>query len=257
MYSENTRRTYEASSISMLVSGTLLILITSLFVNAGAPKQISENDIKPNMVVMNTVIASASSGLIQVFMNQYQNLVWDDARNEMVKTKQVLFNFDVTTLCNSVIAGLVSVSASSFNIELWAAGMIGGLGFMIYYHSKKTICRYGIDDPMDITEVHGICGIWSVLAVGLFDKDVGLLYTGTLDQLMIQILGATAYTLWAMILSFTFFYSLKQNDRLRVDPLYEIIGMDFMSSDQSVLVKILREEERREFIRLSQKQRHL
>jgi len=64
MYSENTRRTYQPSSISMLVSGTLLILITSLFVNAGAPKQISENDIKPNMVVMNTVIASAASGLL-------------------------------------------------------------------------------------------------------------------------------------------------------------------------------------------------
>jgi len=184
-------------------------------------------------------------------------MIWDDKRAELVKQKQVLYGFDfeVATLCNSVIAGLVSVSASSFNIDLWAAGMIGGLGFLIYYNSKKTILRYEIDDPMEITEVHGICGIWSVLAVGLFDKDVGLLYTGQLGQLAIQLLGATAYTVWALLLSFFFFYSLKQNDRLRVPPLYEMIGMDFMTSDYSVFIKILREEERKEFIRLSQNQR--
>jgi len=48
MYIVNTKRTYEVSSISFLVSGTLIILITSLFLNAGALMSISDQDKKPN-----------------------------------------------------------------------------------------------------------------------------------------------------------------------------------------------------------------
>ena len=31
---------------------------------------------------------------------------------------------------------------------------------------------------MDISEIHGICGLWSIIAVGLFDVNEGLIYTG-------------------------------------------------------------------------------
>jgi len=69
MYKANSRRLHEVSSVSFLVAGTLIILLTSLFVNSGAPMEISNNDKKPNKIVMNTVIASASAGLMQVAMN--------------------------------------------------------------------------------------------------------------------------------------------------------------------------------------------
>jgi ammonia channel protein AmtB len=39
-------------------------------------------------------------------------------------------------------------------------------------------------------------------------------------------LGIVSYSFYSLVLSFIFFYSLKLNDRLRLDPLYEIIGMD-------------------------------
>lgn len=64
MYKQFTKRSYEVSSISFYVGGTLIILICSLFVNAGATMHISGDDKKPNQIVMNTVIASASSGLL-------------------------------------------------------------------------------------------------------------------------------------------------------------------------------------------------
>ena len=84
---------------------------------------------------------------------------------------------------------------------------------------------------MGITEVHGFCGIWSLLAVGLFDIDKGLMYTGYANQLLIQLLGIAAYVFWAATLSFLFFWSLKINDHLRVNPIYEIIGLDFDQKD--------------------------
>ena len=84
-------------------------------------------------------------------------------------------------LCNAVLAGLVSVTSASSNIDLWAACVIGLIGSIIYNSTKKIIVRNEIDDPLDISEVHGFCGIWSILAVGIFDKDRGIVYTGQLD----------------------------------------------------------------------------
>ena len=83
---------------------------------------------------------------------------------------------------------------------------------------------YQIDDPLDISEVHGFCGIWSILALGLFDREQGLLTTGSTIFFGIQLLGAVTLILWASLLSFIFFYSLKKAERLRVEVLFEIIG---------------------------------
>jgi len=84
-------------------------------------------------------------------------------------------------ICNSVLAGMVSVSASSKNISLWAAAIIGVIGSFIYTSTKSIISRYEIDDPLDISEVHGACGAWSVIALGIFDNEVGLIYTGQVN----------------------------------------------------------------------------
>ena len=74
---------------------------------------------------------------------------------------------------------MVSVTASCYNIDLWAASVIGVIGSLIYSNSKKLIEKFEIDDPLDISEVHGFCGIWSVLSVGFFDIEYGFFYTGS------------------------------------------------------------------------------
>ena len=79
----------------------------------------------------------------------------------------------------------MSVTASCNNITLWAACLIGCTGSVIYVQTKKLVSRYEIDDPLDITQVHGFCGIWSVIAVGIFDIEKGFFYTGSPDQLAI------------------------------------------------------------------------
>ena len=66
--------------------------------------------------------------------------------------------------------------------------------------------------------------------MGIFDINQGLLYTGDANFLGIQLVGAIAYSLWALLLSYIFFFSLKQNDRLRCKSIYEIIGQDFRRS---------------------------
>ena len=75
MYKANCNRQYFASNISLLVAGTLVILFTSLFMNAGAAMQISNDDKGPNQIVMNTIISAASSGFLIIIINQYTNMI--------------------------------------------------------------------------------------------------------------------------------------------------------------------------------------
>jgi hypothetical protein len=63
LYLKNSKRNFDHNEVSFLVAGTLIILITSLFIAAGMPLGLSA-DIDPNEIVMNSVIAAGSSGLL-------------------------------------------------------------------------------------------------------------------------------------------------------------------------------------------------
>jgi ammonia channel protein AmtB len=50
-----------------------------------------------------------------------------------------MYHYNVDYLCNAVLAGMVSVTASCNNIDLWAAAAIGAIGSQIYIHTKKIV----------------------------------------------------------------------------------------------------------------------
>ena len=168
-------RSFEPHNISLLVSGTLIILISSFFMNGGAGKKIDKIDknTTPNRLVMNTVISSATSGLTQMIINQYGNAF----RKDLSETGLVQQN-NIRNLCNSIISGMVAITACCDNVDLWAACVIGLIGCLIYEQTKKLLFRFEIDDPLDISQTHGICGFWALVAAGIFDIDRGYLMTG-------------------------------------------------------------------------------
>ena len=79
---------------------------------------------------------------------------------------------------------------------------------------------------MDSIATHGLCGLWSLIALGIFDQENGALYTGSFKSLGNQMIGVTALCFLSVILSILFFNSLKYMSRLRVSNIQEIIGMD-------------------------------
>ena len=178
---------------------------------------------EPNIIVMNTVIASSAAGC-QIFLsNQYANSFNEQER---IQKTQLLMQYNVHELCGGVLAGLISISGASANVSLWAAALIGAMGSVYFQSLRKIFQRFEIDDPLDNSLIHGFCGLWSIFAVGIFDLNQGLHYTGDVRFLGIAIMGILSYSSYSLVLSFIFFYSLKLNDMLRLDPLYEIIGMD-------------------------------
>jgi len=116
---------------------------------------------------------------------------------------------DLTMIINGILAGLVSVTAGCGNLTLtgsWVAGLVGGI---IVVFSVAALDAAGIDDPVGAFSVHGVCGVWGTIVIGLWGYDVqgdgsglGLLVGGGIGQLGIQALGAAAYAIWTVVTCF-------------------------------------------------------
>ena len=85
---------------------------------------------------MNTIISSASSGLFIVFAT-YAPIILDN--DDAVKKTGLAYRYNAHTLCNGVLAGLVSVTAGCARIEFWAACIIGIIGSIIFIQTKKIL----------------------------------------------------------------------------------------------------------------------
>jgi len=134
---------------------------------------------------------------------------------------------DLTMTINGILAGLVSVTAGCDGFSMagaWIAGFIGGA---IVVFSVAVIDSLQIDDPVGAFSVHGTCGIWGTLAVGLFNQEKGLFYGAGFAQLGYQIVGVLAYGLFAVITSWILWSIIGAVfGGIRVTEQEEIEGLD-------------------------------
>ena len=75
---------------------------------------------------------------------------------------------DLGSMSNGILAGLVSITSACSAVEPWAAIVIGMIGGVIYYFACKLLEAIHIDDVVLAIPVHCFCGMWGVMAVGLF-----------------------------------------------------------------------------------------
>ena len=106
---------------------------------------------------------------------------------------------DLTMIINGILAGLVSITAGCDGVAMWAAWLIGLIGGVIVVFSVAFIDGLQVDDPVGAFSVHGTCGIWGTLAVGLFNTDAGLLTGHGFSQLGVQALGCISYAVFIVV----------------------------------------------------------
>ncbi len=139
---------------------------------------------------------------------------------------------DTSMSLNGALAGLVAITAPTYVVEPWAAIVIGLIGGILVVLSVEFFDKVlHIDDPVGAISVHGVCGVWGTLAVGLFanrpdDEIVGLFYNGSFYQLGVQALGVLAVFAWVAITMGLFFLLLKFTIGLRVSEKEELQGLD-------------------------------
>ncbi|MFZ9288145.1 MAG: ammonium transporter, partial [Vulcanococcus sp.] len=114
---------------------------------------------------------------------------------------------DLTMTINGILAGLVSVTAGCGNLTMVGAWVAGAVGGILVVFAVAAVDAAGIDDPVGAFSVHGVCGIWGTLVIGLWGVDgmdpgaagIGLLNGGGITQLGVQALGCAAYAIWTVV----------------------------------------------------------
>jgi Amt family ammonium transporter len=143
---------------------------------------------------------------------------------------------DVGMTGNGLLAGLVGITAGCAAVTPQAALIIGGIAGVLVVFAVDFIERVlKVDDPVGAVSVHGVCGVWGVLAVGLFAREdvegvwkQGLLYGGGADQLITQVIGIVAITAWVSVTACILFYGIKAAHGLRVSEDEELAGLDVL-----------------------------
>ncbi|NEO23159.1 MAG: ammonium transporter, partial [Moorea sp. SIO4A5] len=177
-------------------------------------------------ILLTTNIAAATAGLTAA----------------LTTSKLKYFNNkpELSMIINGVLGGLVSITASSAYVELWAAPFIGMVAGRLVVFLVYLLNLWKIDDPVGAISVHLGCGIWGTLAVVLSNQNNlpcdpkntllcnsdGLALIGRAQQFGIQLIGLVA------VLGFTFAFSwltwstLKALIGIRVSDEDELKGLD-------------------------------
>lgn len=152
-------------------------------------------------------------------------------------TSWILFKRpDVSMVVNGVLGGLVAITAGCNNVDPKGAVAIGGIAGVLVVYGVLLLDWLKIDDPVGAVSVHGFCGAWGTIAVGLFANPnygggpAGLFYGGGWTQFGIQALGTGMAFGWAFPASLVVFYLMKWIPfiGLRVPASEEIEGLDII-----------------------------
>ena len=178
-------------------------------------------------VAANTTLAACSGGLVAMAVVYPRYKVWDCGMT-----------------VNGFLAGLVAITCPCYWVSPFGAIMLGGVAGVVVVLGCDLLEWLRIDDPVGAVPVHGMCGIWGTLSLGLFATGqfgaptptgadtsagalvTGLFYGGGFAQLKVQVLGSAAVTAAVLGVSLAMFYAIKAFGLLRVSAEGELEGLD-------------------------------
>ncbi len=133
-------------------------------------------------------------------------------------TAQLMFGkADLTMALNGALAGLVAITAEPLAPSpIWAT-IVGGIGGALVVFSIVFMDKLKVDDPVGAISVHGVVGMWGLLAVPLSNSDATFLA---------QIIGLVTIALWTFAASFLAWFIIKMIWGIRVSEEEEYEGVD-------------------------------
>jgi Amt family ammonium transporter len=176
-------------------------------------------------VATNTTLAACAAGLTAMIYAYRSSKKWD-----------------VSFTVNGFLAGLVAITCPCYWVSPTGAILLGGAAGVIVVAGVELLEWLRIDDPIGAVPVHGICGIWGTLSLGLFacgkygatgpvtaDNSApltGLFYGGGLQVLNAQALGSLIITTSTFAVAMAVMYLVHAFKLLRVSREGELYGLD-------------------------------
>jgi Amt family ammonium transporter len=213
-------------NIPMALMGVIVLLFGWFGFNGGST--LAATDVQFATIIANTTVAAAFGTIAS-----------------MLYVMKRLGKPDPSMFGNGLLAGLVAITAPCAFVDPWAAAVIGSIAGVLVVEAVLFIERRGVDDPVGAVAVHGVNGIWGVLAVGLLANGKyggdwnatgsktlnvhGLFYgDGGAGQLVAQIIGAVVLCTVMFGIAYAFF---KISDKvmkggIRSDRETELAGLD-------------------------------
>jgi Amt family ammonium transporter len=201
-------RAIPGHSIPFAVLGTFILLVGWYGFNPGS--QLAADGAVSGIALTTTLAACA--GAIAATMT-----IW-------AKTGKP----DVAMAANGMLAGLVGITAGTAAVSNVGALAIGACAGVLVVAAVLFFDRVRVDDPVGAISVHGVCGAWGTLAVGLFAEDGGLFYGDGLAQLGTQAVGVAAVFAFVTVAAGALFLAIRASIGLRVSEEEELQGLDVM-----------------------------
>src|ERR1700693_1099494 len=210
--------------LTIAVSGGLILWFGWYGFNPGST--LSAMDFEGiGRVATNTTLAACAAGLTAMIYAYIPNKKWD-----------------VSFTINGFLAGLVAITCPCYWVSPTGAILLGGVAGVIVVAGVELLEWLRIDDPLGAVSVHGICGIWGTVSLGLFacgkygasgpvspDNSApltGLFYGGGTQVLIAQAIGSLIVTSATFVFAMAVMYVVNAMGLLRISPEGENYGLD-------------------------------
>ena len=176
-------------------------------------------------VATNTTLAACAAGLTAMFWAYRSSKKWD-----------------VSFTVNGFLAGLVAITCPCYWVSPTGAILLGAVAGVIVVLAVEVLEWLRIDDPIGAVPVHGVCGIWGTVSLGLFASGqfgatgptapdnsaplTGLFYGGGFKLLVAQVIGSAIVTVATFSVAYAVMYVVNAFGALRVSAEGEQYGLD-------------------------------
>jgi len=190
--------TIPGHNIPLATVGIFLLWFGWFGFNGGSV--LSADPAQISIVFVNTALAAAAGALAS-----------------MAATNFFMHKLDAPMALNGILAGLVGITAGANVVSPNAAILIGALSGVLVVGAVLAIDKLKVDDPVGAISVHGVCGAFGTLAVGIFSP---------VHSFVTQLIGVSAVVGFTLVFSFLVFGAIKYTMGVRVDSAVEHGGLD-------------------------------
>ncbi len=190
------------ANMPLATLGTFILWMGWFGFNGGSELKVSDLESANNVaqVFVNTNMAAAGGVIVA-----------------LIASRLMFGKADLTMALNGALAGLVAITAEPLTPTALSATMIGGVGGLIVVFAILTMDKLRIDDPVGAISVHGVVGIWGLLAVTLTNPEA---------TIVAQLIGIVTIFTWVFGVSLLVWFIIKTVMGIRVTEEEEYNGVD-------------------------------
>lgn len=156
---KKAEKKFKINSVMDVTAGTLILWLGWLYFNGGSTSTMyASRDNSTCKIIMNTLVSAGAASITHAYLKPL-----------CLGTYSKYAKHDFFAACDGLICGLVAITASCNNVEVWAAFVIGIVSSPVFIAGMLTVKALKIDDPINAAALHTSTGMWGLIAVGVFD----------------------------------------------------------------------------------------